>query len=160
MDDETIGGRIKRLRGRLDLSQADLADCLGIRQQSVYRFESGRMKPSAETSIDLADVLGVSVRYLVRGEAEEPTQVRARTNYPTFAQWLDEMAPKDITDEEKDTLSRIPFTNGAPDPWRYSAILDHMRSASKRSSKPPVQSAADEAPAGDSKPSGKRRALN
>lgn len=160
MDDETIGGRIKRLRSRLGLSQADLADRLGIRHQSVYRFESGRMKPSAETGIDLADIFGVSVRYLVRGEPGGSTEALARMDYPTFAQWLDEMAPRDITDEEKDILARIPFTNGPPAPWRYSAILDHMRSEPKHSSKPPTQSAADEAPAGNSRPKGSRSALN
>ena len=44
-DSEWDSGRIAALRGRLGLTQAGLARRLGIRQQTVSEWETGRYRP-------------------------------------------------------------------------------------------------------------------
>jgi len=57
---------IYRKRKALGLTQADLAEKLGIGQQSLSRMEQGRMAPKFERLQDLADALGCGVADLFR----------------------------------------------------------------------------------------------
>lgn len=53
-----IGERIRAARGLR--SQADIADALGVRPQSVSRWENGSALPSPALQPHVARVLGVS----------------------------------------------------------------------------------------------------
>ncbi|ENY4535764.1 LexA family protein [Salmonella enterica] len=65
---ETVGQRIKQLRERLRLSQADLAEKCGWEYQSrVGNYETGARKVSVEDAVVLASALGVPPGELLFG---------------------------------------------------------------------------------------------
>ncbi len=58
---DTIGNRIKVLRQSKGLTQAELAQILGVPYQSVGQWERGIRKPKPATITQIADALGVPV---------------------------------------------------------------------------------------------------
>ena len=60
-----LGGRLKQLRGEHGSSQADLAAKIGTDAGQISRYENGRMSPSAEAVVRLAEILDVSTDYLL-----------------------------------------------------------------------------------------------
>ena len=67
----TIGESFKRFRKEFNLTQSNVADKLGILQQSYYKYETDKVKPSAEIILDLANAYDVSADYLL-GRSDEP----------------------------------------------------------------------------------------
>lgn len=64
------GAKIKALRQRAGLTQAALADLLGLSQQAVASWESGERSPRASDIPRLADALKCPIGELF-GEEEE-----------------------------------------------------------------------------------------
>jgi len=60
-----LGKRIAALRNERDLTQAQLAEVLGISQQQMLSFEKGRRRIAVVTLSILADVLGVDAQELI-----------------------------------------------------------------------------------------------
>ena len=60
--------RIAALRRQKGLSQAQLAEQLGVSPSAVGMYEQGRREPSADTLVALSEVFGVSVDYLLTGK--------------------------------------------------------------------------------------------
>lgn len=60
-----VGARIKAMRKKIGLTQAEVAKKLGIASQSVTNYESGKTDPSIRNLISLAAVLDVSIDYLL-----------------------------------------------------------------------------------------------
>lgn len=58
------------LRKEKGLSQAELAEELGITRQTISRWESGLATPSAENLIGLSRVYGVTVEEMMQGRTE------------------------------------------------------------------------------------------
>ncbi len=57
MNQPLTGPSLAQRRKQLGLTQAELADMLGVRSQSVNQWESGRTKPSEPNARRLADLL-------------------------------------------------------------------------------------------------------
>lgn len=55
--------KIKALRKELKLTQAELAELVGVKQSSVFYWESGTKKPKLEQVIKLAEVFAVPLSY-------------------------------------------------------------------------------------------------
>jgi transcriptional regulator with XRE-family HTH domain len=72
--DAPIGPRIRAGRRRLGLSQTDLASGLGITFQQVQKYETGRNRVSMGRLYHIANVLGVSVTFLLTGTEEKRGQ--------------------------------------------------------------------------------------
>lgn len=70
--------RLKQMRLKHHLTQAELADKLGADTKQISRWESGNGVPHAERLIDIAQILSVSVDYLL-GVSDEPT-IRVRVD--------------------------------------------------------------------------------
>lgn len=66
----TLGEKIYENRTRLDLSQGDLADMLEVSRQSVSKWENGAATPDLDKIIKLAEIFGMTIDELVKGEAE------------------------------------------------------------------------------------------
>lgn len=66
-----------RLRREKGLSQAELAQELGITRQTISRWEAGKARPSAENLVSLGRVYGMTVEELVAGEKREETAMEA-----------------------------------------------------------------------------------
>jgi len=62
---QILGERIHLVRRRVGLSQVELAARAEISPTTLNRVELGRQKLYAETLVTLAQILGVSVDYLV-----------------------------------------------------------------------------------------------
>ena len=71
-----IGGKIQARRKAMGLSQEDLAQLTGVSRQSVTKWETGQSAPDLDRLVEVSDVLGVSLDFLLR----EPQQVSS----PTF----------------------------------------------------------------------------
>ena len=65
---------IKDIRMRRNLSQAQVAKALGVSSVVYSRYESGTRQPSIDIILQLADILGVTVDYLLgRQDIEDST---------------------------------------------------------------------------------------
>ncbi len=72
-----FGARLKALREKRGLSQAELAAMTGVFKGQLLRYEHGRSSPTAEKIVALARVLRVSTDALLRGDrkGEEPIEL-------------------------------------------------------------------------------------
>ncbi|MBR2612851.1 MAG: helix-turn-helix domain-containing protein [Clostridia bacterium] len=57
--------RIRDLREDRDVKQCDLAEAIGINQQTISNYETGKTIPDAFVLIKIADFFGVSIDYLL-----------------------------------------------------------------------------------------------
>lgn len=64
---ETIGGRIRERRLRLDLTQDAVCDATGLSKGFYSDIENDKTNMSVANVIRVADALDVSVEWLVRG---------------------------------------------------------------------------------------------
>lgn len=67
MSNETMGSRIIQARKRAGLTSAKLADAVGCRSVTVWRWESGNCTPNMKSAQNIARVCGVSLSWLVDG---------------------------------------------------------------------------------------------
>ena len=66
-----LGKRLRTLRESLSLSQAKLAELLGITQSSLNRYENGQSTPSVDLLRKYADFFDVSMDYIF-ARCDEP----------------------------------------------------------------------------------------
>ncbi|MCL2556789.1 MAG: helix-turn-helix domain-containing protein [Firmicutes bacterium] len=57
--------RLKELREERDLSQHQVAEAIGIRQQTISQYEKGITEPDIQTIKKLCDFFEVSAGYLL-----------------------------------------------------------------------------------------------
>ena len=86
--------RLKELRRQVGLTQVDVAEKLGISQPAYASWERGIKKPTQENLVKIAQILNVSVDYLV-GNSEE------KSDELDNIELLFRMNSKGLTDEEK-----------------------------------------------------------
>ncbi len=60
-----IGKRIKELRESIGLSQKDLGGKLGVAQNTITGYETGKSNPSLETIFKLAIIFDTTADYLL-----------------------------------------------------------------------------------------------
>ena len=68
--------RLKQLRKEMGLSQKSLSEHLGVTQQAVGKWETGRSSPEPATLARLAELLETSADYLL-GISEQPAEPAA-----------------------------------------------------------------------------------
>lgn len=84
--------KLKLLRNEFGISQQQLADVIGVSQQSVNKYENHSVEPDIDTMIKIADYFSVSVDYLI-GRTEIKTIPGNFTKY-------------DLTDEERNLIDK------------------------------------------------------
>lgn len=62
--------RIKELRVNAGLSQAQIGEVLGVKQQQYQRWESGKRDYPIAVLVTLAEYFGVSTDYILLGKSE------------------------------------------------------------------------------------------
>lgn len=65
MKNNNLGKAIKDLRIAQGISQRELGEKLGVCNQTVSFWESGKREPDLDTLIIISDYFGVSVDYLL-----------------------------------------------------------------------------------------------
>lgn len=91
--------RLKKLRKQAHLTQVDIAEKLGISQPAYASWERGIKKPTQENLVKIAQILNVSVDYLV-GNSDN------RKDELDNIELLFRMNSKGLTDEEKEVFKK------------------------------------------------------
>lgn len=91
--------RLKKLRKDTGLTQVDVASKLGISQQAYASWERGIKKPTQDNLVKIAQVLNVSVDYLVGNSQETSDEL-------DNIELLFRMNSKGLTKEEKDIFKK------------------------------------------------------
>ena len=91
--------RLKKLRKEAGLTQVDVAEKLGISQPAYASWERGVKKPTQDNLVKIAQVLNVSIDYLV-GNSEE------KSDDLDNIELLFRMNSKGLTDEEKEVFKK------------------------------------------------------
>lgn len=65
-----LGGRIARLRKQQDITQVQLADLIGVTQQTINSYETGRRRIPVSLLPAIAKRLGVAVEALLTDDAK------------------------------------------------------------------------------------------
>ncbi len=71
MNQQKIGALLQSLRKEKNLTQAELAEKLGVSNRSISRWENGMTMPDFDLLIELADFYGVGVREILDGERSD-----------------------------------------------------------------------------------------
>ena len=91
--------RLKDLRKQAELTQVDVAEKLGISQPAYASWERGLKKPTQENLVKIAQILNVSVDYLVGNSEEKADEL-------DNIELLFRMNSKGLTEEEKDIFRK------------------------------------------------------
>ena len=68
MDQVKIGKFIAEHRKKVDLTQVQLAEKLGITDKAISKWERGIAMPDSSVMLELCDILGITVNELLIGE--------------------------------------------------------------------------------------------
>lgn len=91
--------RLKNLRKQAGFTQVDVANKLGISQQAYASWERGSKKTTQDNLVKIAQILNVSVDYLVGNLYETSDEL-------DDIELLFRMNSKGLTDEEKKTFKK------------------------------------------------------
>lgn len=91
--------RLKTLRKQAQLTQVDVAEKLGISQPAYASWERGIKKPTQENLVKIAQILNVSVDYLVGNSDYTEDKL-------DNIELLFRMNSKGLTEEEKKVFKR------------------------------------------------------
>ena len=61
MTHKNVGNKIKELRASLGMTQAQLAELVGVARVSVVSIETGRFIPTIETALRISKALSVPI---------------------------------------------------------------------------------------------------
>ena len=76
------GDRIKAAREKLNWTQEKLAKAAGISKGFLSDIENDKRNISSESALKIADALGISLDYLLRGETGERERQRQPVSIP------------------------------------------------------------------------------
>ena len=71
MNQEKVGQLIKKLRKDNNLTQAELADKLGITYQAVSKWENGKNVPDIATLKEISNMFNINIDDIINGEKKE-----------------------------------------------------------------------------------------
>jgi len=122
MPGQSIGERIAWARERAGLNKNRFARELGTSWQHVDHWEKGRTEPSLASMRRIAELLGVSIDFLL-GVRDEPTSEAPRG----LAGFLERLAPPDLTEHEEEWLRSAPIDAREATPEDYLRLLENLR---------------------------------
>lgn len=84
---------LRKLRGSASVSQKQLAEAVGVSQQSINKYENHNIEPDIETMIRIAKYFNTSVDYLI--------------GYSTIPHKAERLLTYELNDEECDLVNRF-----------------------------------------------------
>lgn len=96
----TAAERIKQLRKKKGISQSELAEVIGVKNNTVSTWERGTRKPDFEALNLLSDFFEVSFEYILGNSDKEEARVK-----PTEEE-LDRLALSALADELYDNVKK------------------------------------------------------
>jgi transcriptional regulator with XRE-family HTH domain len=97
-----LGERIKELRKEKGWLQEELADKIGTDARQISRYENGRITPSTEAIVKLAEAFDVSIDYLLIDKAPRRS---LRVSDLGLLNRLEEI--QSLSDDDRSSLLRI-----------------------------------------------------
>ena len=94
--------RIKQVRKEAKITQQELADSLGLKQNTIAMYEIGRITPSDRTILDICRIYNVNEKWLRYGEGEMLTQ---RSKEEEIADFLTDLSVGKGTDFQRRLVS-------------------------------------------------------
>lgn len=122
--------KVITLRKEKGLSQEQLADYLGVSRQSVSKWEADQSTPSLDKIIQIADIFGVSVDYLVR------ENVTSEEKNKTVVTTLDDVSVMQQLDEIKHLMKQEDLYEYKSEKTLFGLPLVHVKVS--RSGRPTV----------------------
>lgn len=95
-----LGQQIKNLRTANHLSQEDLAQKLFVSRQSISKYENGEATPDIDKLVQLAEIFGVSLDYLVLGKEPEKEIVVEKHGKMNAWEFLSEESKRPVENKE------------------------------------------------------------
>lgn len=92
-----LAQQIKKLRIGQNLSQDDLTEKLYISRQAVSKWENGEATPDSDKLVQLAEIFGVSLDYLVLGKEPEKEIVVEQRGKMNVWEYLNEESKRPLT---------------------------------------------------------------
>lgn len=90
---ESVGERIQRLRKKFKMTQADLANKLGLEQAAVSKYETNRVPLTQESLLKLAQIFSVSTDYIL-GNNDKNTK-KEEKHQIAFFNGIESLSEKD-----------------------------------------------------------------
>jgi len=103
-----FGKRLREMREKKGLTQAELAKIASLGESTISFYESGKREPNYEVLVALADILDTTPNYLITGKNEwwekdkPPTDIeleefiKNNSNIKLMGNPLDEKAKEDV----------------------------------------------------------------
>lgn len=95
-----LGDKITMLRKQKNFSQGDLADKVGISRDAIGKYERGDIMPTADKAKKMADLLGVSLDFLMSDAAKQEDAMDNEMLYRMHE-------VQKLPDSEKDKINSI-----------------------------------------------------
>ncbi len=78
MEMNKTGRLIEQMRREKNMTQAELADAVGVSKQAVSNWERGKRFPDVSLIESLSETLGVSAAELIKGERIQKSNIEER----------------------------------------------------------------------------------
>lgn len=72
---DKVGLEIKKLRKENKLTQAELAEAIGVSKSSIEKYETGRANPSPDVQSKLAKLFNIDEDFIIKIVAEEAAEL-------------------------------------------------------------------------------------
>ncbi len=117
MDQVKTGNFIAQCRREKDLTQAALAEQLGISDRAVSKWETGRSLPDADNMLELSGILGVTVDELLKGEKAD------KGGFDQMADTINKLNTKQQEAENNKSLLRLEVVIGVIGTAAFLALV-------------------------------------
>lgn len=99
----TLGEKISKQRKKLNYTQEQLAEILGVSRQSISKWESDIAYPETDKLIELGKLFDCSMDYLLKEEITEENSVQTSN----LIDKVEEISRKVMTNKNKDNAKKI-----------------------------------------------------
>ena len=100
MDQVKIGNLIAQCRKEKGLTQAALAERLGVSDRAVSKWETGRSLPDADNLLELSGILGITVDEILKGEKTD------EGGFDQMAETINKLNTKQLEEETNKKMLR------------------------------------------------------
>lgn len=121
-----LGIRLKEKREARGLTQLELAAKVGIRPETISRYEREEIDPPSSTLGLIARELGVSMDWLAGGARPLESRVESDEVPESFTTWRTTMAPSDVSPEIAARMLETHFRYPPEDAWRWNVIYQEV----------------------------------
>lgn len=107
-----LSQKLKFLRKKLNLTQQQVADALGIKRSAYAYYETGTSSPKIGTLSDIAKIYNITVDELLDDEIYQGDGLRVKSNNPVVDNWTSSDKFNELSDFEQSVLIRLRLLSG------------------------------------------------